>query len=172
MTAQERPDLSGTWSLRQDSAMAGATDSASADTVPPGSPPSDLRPTIRGGGKEKDHRQLSRLLGMAQPVGEFRLTQTDTTVTVTNADGFSYTVRPGARSDPIVLPDSSRTDVRARWRSTALEIEYRPAGGGRIIERYELSDSRQFLRLEVTVEHDLLVQRLWRPRMYRRQPVE
>jgi hypothetical protein len=164
---QARPDLAGAWVLHGDS-VAVRADSAAPDSVPGPAASPGLRPLARPRGNEQDRRQLSRLVAMAQPVTEFTITQTDTAITLTNGDGFTYTVRPGGRSADIVLADSSRVGVRARWRDGALEIEFRPDGGGRIIETYHLSDSRRFLRLEVVVEHELLIQRLWRSRMYRR----
>jgi hypothetical protein len=103
---------------------------------------------------------------MAQPVPAFRITHGDTALTFENDGGFTYVVRPEADWDSIPVGDEY-TRVRARWRGRALEVEFRPSGGGRIIETYHLADSRTYLRLEVVVEHDALAQRLWRPRMYR-----
>jgi hypothetical protein len=108
---------------------------------------------------------------MAQPVAGFRITQADTALTFANHDGFTYVVHPGRDRDSIQAGDQT-IRVRARWRGPALEVEFRPPGGGRIIETYQLADSRTYLRVEVVVEHDILAQRLWRPRMYRLSPTE
>jgi hypothetical protein len=172
-SGQSRPNLSGNWVLKTDtpppadSATAGA-DSAQigGDTLAFGGPASDLRPVLRRRGRPEDDQQLRRLIGMAQPVAAFRITQADTAVTFVNEDGLTYVVRPGRDRDSIVVGDEV-VRVRARWRGPALEVEFHPPGGGRIVETYLLADSRTFLRVEVVVEHDILAQRLWRPRMYR-----
>jgi hypothetical protein len=121
---------------------------------------------VRRGGKPEAQTQLRRLVGMAQPVPGFTIAQSDTAITFTNEDGFTYTVRPGRDRDSIAAGEEI-IPTRARWRGKALEVEFRPPGGGRIVETYTLADSGLFLRVEVVVEHELLAQRLWRPRMYR-----
>jgi hypothetical protein len=164
---QSRPDLSGRWALKdattQDSAAAG-------DSAAPASG-SDLRPLVRPGGRPETQAQLRRLMGMAQPVPALTITQSDTAVTFANADGFTYTVHPERSRDSITAGEET-IRVRSRWRGGALEVEYRPPGGGRIVETYTLADSKAFLRVEVVVEHESLAQRLWRPRMYRRQTAD
>jgi hypothetical protein len=173
----QHPNLTGYWVLKVDSLDAAAdsiradtasrVDSAAADSSS-GRPRSDMRPVVRRRGKPEEYRQLTRLVAMAQPVAALQIAQSDTAVTLTNGDGFSYAVHPGLKKDSIQVGDEW-VWVRARWNGRALEIEYRPPGGGRIIETYLLADSKLYLRLEVVVEHDLLAQRLWRPRMYRRE---
>jgi len=171
-SGQERPDLSGHWVLKadapvsRDSAGPPADSGSAADSAAPPAPVSDLRPVLRRRGSARDRQQLSRLVGMAHPVAAFRITQTDTAVTFTNDDGFTYVLRPGADWDSIAVGEEY-TRVRGRWRGPALEVEFRPPGGGKIVETYQLADSQTYLRLEVVVEHDMLAQRLWRPRMYR-----
>jgi len=154
--------------LTADTAAGSMTDSTADSTAGATAPPirSDFHPILRRRGKPAEEAQLRRLMGMAGVVRGFRIEQSDTSVTIINDDGFSYSVHPGARRDSLV--DGGETIwVRARWRGQNLEIEYRPPGGGRIIETYALADSGIFLRVEVVIEHDLLAQRLWRPRMYR-----
>jgi hypothetical protein len=193
-SGQSRPNLSGHWVLKADPTP--AADSAAApadsartvgdsagtvgdsartagdsarlagDSARPVGPASDLRPILQRRGRPEEQQQLTRLMGMAQPVVAFRLTQVDTAVTFVNEDGFTYVVRPNRDWDSFVVGDQT-IRFRARWRGPALEIEFRPEGGGRIIETYQLSDSGAYLRVEVVVEHDILAQRLWRPRMYR-----
>ncbi|MDH5197768.1 MAG: hypothetical protein OEY20_10990 [Gemmatimonadota bacterium] len=136
-----------------------------ADSTPAG-PPSDLRPVIRRRGRPEEQQQLNRLVGMASPVAAFRITQTDTAITILNDGGFTYSVLLNGSWGSIEDGEIS-IRVRARWRGRTLEIEYRPPGGGRLIENYALADSEVYLRLEVVVEHDILAQRLWRSRMYR-----
>jgi len=172
-SGQSRPNLSGNWILKTeappspDSAAVGADSSRIAgDSLVSRGPASDLRPVLRRRGRPEDDQQLARLIGMAQPIAAFRITQADTAVTFVNGDGFTYVVHPGRDRDSIVVGDEI-VRVRARWRGPALEVEFRPAGGGRIAETYLLADSGTFLRLEVVVEHDILAQRLWRSRMYR-----
>jgi len=174
-TGQPRPNLSGHWVLKADPPS--AADSAAApapadsarmegDSAGRGGPASDLRPILGRRGRPEEQRQLTRLVGMAQPVAAFRLTQADTAVTFVNQDGFTYAVHPDRDWGSFVVGDLT-IRVRARWRGPALEVEFRPEGGGRIIETYQLADSGAYLRVEVVVEHDTLAQRLWRPRMYR-----
>lgn len=160
--AQVRTDFSGHWMLKD----APVADTAATADSEPTRPASDFRPIVRRRGKPEEQEQLRRLMGMAQPVAGFRIIQSDTTVTIVNDDGFSYTIHPGSKSDSLVVGEET-VPIRSRWRGKHLEIEYRPPGGGRIIETYALADSGIFLRVEVVVEHDLLAQRLWRPRMYR-----
>jgi hypothetical protein len=170
---QTRPDLSGNWILKVDTPAPGDSATAAADSgrvaddsASSGGPASDLRPILRRRSRPADSQQLTRLIGMAQPVAAFRITQSDTALTFVNHDGFTYVVRPDRDRDSIQVGDET-VRVRARWRGPALEVEFRPPGGGRIVETYQLADSRTYLRVEVVVEHDILAQRLWRPRMYR-----
>jgi hypothetical protein len=163
--AQGHPDLSGHWVLK-DAEPADTAAAADSTAAPAGV--SEFRPIVRRRGDPDDQEQLRRLIGMAAAVRGFRIAQSDTLVTITNDDGFAYAIHPGSRSDALV--DGEVTiPVRSRWRGRSLEIEYRPPGGGRIIETYALADSGIFLRVEVVIEHDLLAQRLWQPRMYRLQ---
>jgi len=191
---QDHPDLTGHWVLKDvplldtastadstaDSTAVPTTDSTAVSTTDStgGSTPdstadstrprvrSDFHPILRRRGKPAEEEQLRRLMSMAAPVRGFRIQQSDTAVTIVNDDGFSFSVHPGAKRDSLVDGDQSIW-VRAAWKGKHLEIEYRPPGGGRIIETYALADSGIFLQLEVVIEHDLLAQRLWRPRMYR-----
>jgi len=164
---QGGPDLSGGWTLKD----APAPDTVTAGDSAAPAPRSDMRPVVRPGGRPEAQAQLRRLVGMAQPVTAFTITQSDTAITFANVDGFTYTVHPGRDRDSIVAGDDT-IPVRARWRGSALEVEFRPSGGGRITETYTLADSGVFLRVEVVVEHESLAQRLWRPRMYRRQTAD
>jgi len=166
--AQKRPDLSGDWVLKD--APVAPDSAVEEDSTSPG-PRSDLRPLVKRRGSPEQRQQLSRLVGMAQPVPGFRIDQTDSTVTFTNPDGFAYTVHTERGRDSVQVGEEWIW-MRGRWRNKRLEVEVRPPGGGRIIESYELADSRLYLRLEVVVEHDLLAQRLWRPRMYQIQDVD
>lgn len=162
LAAQEPPRLSGRWILKDTPTADSVT---GADSAPPG-PPSDLRPLVRPGRRPEDQARLQRLVGMAHPVAAFAIDHSDSAVTFTNADGFTYAVHPAGGRDSLVV-GADTIDVRSRWRGRSLEVEFRPPGGGRIVETYTLADSRVFLRLEVVVEHDALAQRLWRARMYR-----
>lgn len=170
---QERPDLTGRWILKAEPPVAAdsvgtAPDSGQApgDSAAAPGPASDLRPVVRRRARPAEQRQLSRLVGMAQPVAAFTITHADTAVIFENDDGFTYAVRPGGDWDSLPLGEED-VRFRGRWRGEALEVEFRPRGGGKITETYQLADSGTYLRLEVVVEHDVLAQRLWRPRMYR-----
>ena len=170
--AQQRADLSGRWELR-DRAAEDAPEEAAPPERPEVAPPPgrEGRPPPRrapGGMSEKDRQQIGRLLGMAQAVPSFELQQTDSTLIVTNEDGFSYTVRLDGTRTELTVADSLRIETDARWDDGHLVVEFRPEGGGKLTERYALADSRLFLRLEVTVEHPRLRRRIWRSRMYRR----
>jgi hypothetical protein len=162
--AQDRPDFSGSWMLKE--ALALPDSVLESDSAPP--IPSDLQPVLRRRGNPEDQQELGRLVAMAHPVAGFQIEQTDTAVTFENHDGFTYTLRPGAGPDSVLVGEEWIW-MRARWRDRALEVEVRPPGDGRIIETYHMADSEIFLRLEVVVEHDILAQRLWRSRMYRLQ---
>jgi hypothetical protein len=105
---------------------------------------------------------------MAQPVRAFRIVQSDSTFTVTNEDGFSYTVYLDGRKTTLPLSDSVSVETRAKWEDGALVIEYKPTGGGQLTETYHLADSRQYLRVEVAAEHKAMFRRFWQARMYRR----
>lgn len=184
--AQRRvTNLSGTWTLRGDSATApaptprdsAAADSAKADSAAVVQPDSAGRPPQGPGGRRartmgpnpRERQQIQRLMGMAQPVRSFGIEQTDSTLTITNDDGFSYTVRLDGRKTRLPLDDSVSVEAQAKWDDGALVIAYEPTGGGRLTETYHLADSRQYLRLEVTVEHKAMFRRFWQARMYRRQ---
>ena len=160
--AQDRPDLSGHWLLKD----APPADTAATSDSGPARPPSDLRPILSRRGRPEEQEQLRVLMGMAQPVLGFRIVQSDTTLTIRNDDGFTYSVHPGSKADSLIAGEQT-VQIRSRWRGSSLEIEYRPPGGGRIIENYALADSGIFLRVEVVVDYGLLAQRLWRSRMYR-----
>lgn len=172
--AQRRvPDLSGTWRLRDSAAAAAARDQAPGgerdtttviDTIPVG-----------GGGRmyvrrplEPDSRRLRLLQGMAQPVPSFTLELTDSTLTVVNEDGFTYTVFLDGRKTTLPLNDSVSVEAKAKWDDRALVIEYRPSTGGRLTESYFLADSGLYLRLEVRIDQTSIRQPIWQARMYRR----
>ena len=116
----------------------------------------------------RDLRQVQRLMGMSQPVRAFTIAQTDSSVTVTNEDGFTYTVYLDGRKTTLPLDDSVSVEAQAKWDDGTLVIEYRPTGGGKLTEWYYLADSRRYLRLEVAVEHKAMFRRFWQARMYRR----
>jgi hypothetical protein len=105
---------------------------------------------------------------MAQLVPGFELVQTDSTMLVINEDGFSYTVYLDGRKTELPLNDSTSVEVKAEWKNGSLVVEYKPQGGGKMTETYSLADSGVYLRLEVKVEHGLLRQPAWEPRMYRK----
>ena len=104
---------------------------------------------------------------MSQPVQAFTIEQSDSGIVVTNADGFSYTLHPDNQRREVVF-GSDTLRVRAHWEEGSLVAEYEPRGGGKLTERYTLAMSKQFLRLDVTVEHKALYRPAWRVRMYRK----
>jgi hypothetical protein len=183
-SAQRRvPNLAGGWVLRDSLPTppapardtAAAADSAAQDTAggmrgdsagrrgpmgPRGGPGPRRNP--------RDLQQVQRLMGMSQPVRAFTIAQTDSSVTVTNEDGFSYTVFLDGRKTTLPLDDSVSVEAQAKWEDGVLVIEYRPTGGGKLTEWYHLADSRRYLRLEVAVEHKAMFRRFWQARMYRR----
>jgi hypothetical protein len=66
----------------------------------------------------------------------------------------------------LTLLDSLTVRHRTRWDGTTLVVEWRPEGGGTLTERYQLADSGQYLRVDVTVEYQGF--RRWDSRLYRR----
>jgi hypothetical protein len=140
-------------------------DSAVADSA---RRPGGARPRRQLGPNPKERAQIQLLLGMAQPVRAFTIAQTDTTFTVTNDDGFTYTVYLDGRKSILPLSDSVSVETRAKWEDGALVIEYKPTGGGELREIYYLADSRQYLRVEVVAEYKAMFRRYWDSRMYRR----
>lgn len=122
------------------------------------------------GPKPKQRRQLGVLFGMAEPVKSFDLAQNDTAVTITNNDGFSYTIHPDGHTRDITMgtaPDTLHLQVKADWKDGHLVIEWKPDGGGKMTETYALADSGIWLRLETTIEYKgVLFQPVWRMRMY------
>jgi hypothetical protein len=183
-SAQHRvPNLSGAWVLRDSlPTPAPARDTtAAADTAAPdsarigrgdstGGPPGAMGARGARGPRRnpRDLQQVQRLMGMAEPVRAFTLAQTDSSVTVTNDDGFSYTVLLDGRKTTLPLDDSVNVEAQAKWDDGALVIEYRLNGGGKLTEWYHLADSHRYLRLEVAVEHKSMFRRYWQARMYRR----
>jgi len=180
-SAQQRvPNLTGAWVLRDSLPTptpardtAAAADTAAEDSAlvtrgdSTGGPPGAMG--ARGPRRNpRDLQQVQRLMGMSQPVRAFTIAQTDSSVTVTNEDGFSYTVYLDGRKTTLPLDDSVSVEAQAKWDDGALVIEYRPTGGGKLTERYYLADSRRYLRLEVAVEHKVMFRRFWQARMYRR----
>jgi hypothetical protein len=194
-TSQARPNLSGHWVLRPapgtesaDSTAAdtvnaadstalpmdtATVDSARADTAAEGMEGRERegeegrRQSARRGPDDQERQQLARLAGMSQPVQAFTIEQSDSGIVVTNADGFSYTLHPdNQRRDVVFGSDTLR--VRAHWDEGSLVAEYEPRGGGKLTERYTLAMSKQYLRLDVTVEHKALYRPAWRVRMYRK----
>jgi len=193
---QSTPNLSGRWVLKTepnqaaDSAAADTAvsavdstaamaDSSTADSSQADSVSDSVGPRApgragarRGGGRlgpnEQERRQLARLSAMSQPVSAFTIEQSDTTIVITNDDGFSYTLHPDNRRDAFVAAgDTIR--VRAHWDEGTLVAEYEPPGGGKLTERYTLATSKEYLRLDVTVSHKALYRPAWRPRMYRKE---
>jgi hypothetical protein len=188
--AQRPPNLSGRWVLRAesvpqrtaDSAMLADTakmDSLHTDSLPPervgemgergeGGAQRGAMPRNRRFGPSPEERlQISRLLAMAQPVTAFTIQQSDTGIVITNDDGFSYTLHPDGRKRQLVTGQDTLS-VKARWKNGTLIAEYEPKGGGKLTEHYVLADSRQFMRLEVTVDHKGMMRPMWQPRIYRK----
>jgi hypothetical protein len=195
-TTQARPNLSGRWVLRTEPGAEGSdsttadsaaakdsivaptdtavVDSARADTTRESAEGRERErgegraPRARRGPDEAERQQLARLSGMSQPVQAFTIEQTDSGIVITNADGFSYTLHPdNRRRDEVFGSDTIR--VRARWEEGSLVAEYEPRGGGKMTERYTLAMSKEYLRLDVTVEHKALYRPAWRVRMYRKE---
>jgi len=183
-SAQQRlPNLTGAWVLRdslptptpaRDTAAAADTEALDSARVTrgdsAGGPPGAMGPRGERGPRRtpRDLQQVQRLMGMAQAVRAFTIAQTDSSVTVTNEDGFTYQVFLDGRKATLPLDDSVSVEAQAKWEDGALVIEYRPTGGGKLTEWYYLADSRQYLRLEVAVEHKAMFRRFWQARMYRR----
>ncbi|HET7038705.1 MAG TPA: hypothetical protein VFH97_02395 [Gemmatimonadales bacterium] len=177
---RQKPNLTGSWVLRVDSTARPAPDSvrAAPDTVVPdsGRGESDSAGARRGeprrsrpvGPSPRERSQIGLLLGMAQPVRAFAIAQSDTAITITNEDGFSYTVRLDGRKTTIPLSDSVSVEMQGKWDDGALILTYQPTGGGKVTESYHLADSRRYLRLEVEVTHKAMFRRYWQTRMYRR----
>jgi len=177
--AQQGKALDGRWELRERPTAEPVPDTALQELPPApmagrpqrdgasGSPPGG-RP--RGGRRisDEDRRQLNRLFGMAGEVPAFEINVVDTAVTITNQDGFSYVLVPDGQGRDFQLDDSTHLEVKAQWKRGDLVVEWKPDGGGKMTETYSLADSGVFLRLEVTIEHDRLSQKIWRTRMYRR----
>jgi len=187
-TPQARPNLSGHWVLRPEPGTE-AADSTAADTASAADStalPMDTatvkdsaradtaaesvegRETpARRGPDDRERQQLARLAAMSQPVQAFTIAQSDSGIVVTNADGFSYTLHPDNRRRDVIF-GSDTLRVRAHWDEGSLVAEYEPRGGGKLIERYTLAMSKQYLRLDVMVEHKALYRPAWRARMYRK----
>lgn len=147
LAAQAPRDLSGAWAL--------STAPDSIHSIPNMRPPS---------------RQVGLLLGMAGAVPSFSMAQSDTAIVVTNADGFRYVLHPGGDDDRLTILDTLDVRYRAQWDGSHLEVEWRPEGGGRIRERYQLADSGLYLRVDVTVEYERF--RRAESRLYRRMHPE
>ncbi|MEX0691831.1 MAG: hypothetical protein WD934_06990 [Gemmatimonadales bacterium] len=152
LAAQQPRDLSGSWVLDRQPPAADSTAVAAGQTA--------------AGPRTAGTRQLSLLIGIAGAVPAFSVTQTDTSVTVTNADGFSYLLRPDGPELQLTIADSLVVRYRARWDGSFLQVEFRPNGGGKVTERYQLADSELYLRVDVTVEYERF--RRQESRLYRR----
>jgi hypothetical protein len=193
-SAQRPPNLNGRWVLRPESVPQRTADStAPADTAKRDSLRIDSMPPMpperagemgergetgerrgetprnrRFGPSPEERLQISRLLAMAQPVSAFTIQQSDTGIVITNDDGFSYTLHPDGRKYQLVTGQDTLA-VKAKWDDGSLIAEYEPKSGGKLTEHYFLADSRQFMRLEVTVEHKGLMRPMWQPRIYRKE---
>ncbi len=174
LAAQQNP-MAGNWELRDraaiDSAKSAreeeARDTFQRDSGPPGEARRGGRGSRRGL-SESDRFGIGLLIGMAQAVPAFQLAIDDSSVVVTNEDGFTYRVFPDGPKTQMDLNDDVTVEVKAHWDDGDLIIEYEPNSGGKLIESYFLADSGLYLRLEVTVEHGSMRRRFWESRMYRR----
>ena len=143
VVAQQGRDLSGRWVLE-----GGRPAVDSAPPVPP-APPLERRREV-----DRAMRQVGLLLGMAGAVPSFTIEQTDSSITVTNEDGFRYALRPGGGEQRFLIADSIEVRYRTRWDGAFLQVEWRPAGGGKVTERYQLADSGLYLRVDTSVEYE------------------
>jgi hypothetical protein len=185
-SAQRRvPDLSGVWVMRDTTEWPSpARDSAAAADTTRDTTMIQYTKPLGGGGRmhvrlpaEPDPRSravqhFEMLRGIVRPVRAFTITQTGSSVTVAKEDGASVTVVPGGDKIIMAHHDTVRVEVRAKWDDGVLAIEYRPAGGGTLVERYYLSDSRQYVRLETKVDYPDYSRwygQYWRSVMYRRE---
>lgn len=174
LAARQNP-MAGKWELRDraayDSAKSTREEEARDTFQRESGPPGDARRGGHGrrrGLSESDRFQIGLLIGMSQTVPAFELAIDDSSVVVTNEDGFSYRVFPDGPTTEMPLNDDVTVEVKARWDDGDLLIEYEPNGGGKLTESYFLADSGLYLRLEVTVEHGSMPRRFWESRMYRR----
>lgn len=173
--AAQQQRMAGKWELRDRAAVDSAKNAREEEsretfrreTRAPGDAPRGGRGRRRGL-SESDRFQIGLLVGMAQTVPAFELVVDDSSVVVTNEDGFSYQVFPDGHDTQMAVTDGVTVQVKARWDHGDLIIEYEPEGGGKLTESYFLADSGMYLRLEVTVEHGRMPRRFWESRMYRR----
>jgi len=157
LAAQQPRDLSGAWRLE-----------TPVTALPPAPPPDSLTDTAQAarGPRTRVGRQLALLAGMAGAVPAFVIVQSDSVITVTNEDGFSYDLRPRGPELRLTVADSLIVRYRTRWDGSFLQVEWRPEGGGKITERYQLADSGLYLRVDVTVEYERFRQSV--SRLYRK----
>lgn len=160
LVAQAPRDLSGRWVLQEDgdtvATPVAVPDSSARSPAPPALP--DRRLT--------DRERLGLVLGMAGAVRAFRWAQFADSVVVTNEDGFRYVLWPGGGERRLTMLDTLAVTYQARWDGSFLEVEWRPASGGKLTERYQLADSGVYLRLDVAVEYQRFRRR--ESRLYRR----
>lgn len=139
--APEPPDLVGTWLVNE----------AESD---------DLEESLRGGRREPEEGE-SRLPGgnweRVPPTPStlfafsriFRITQSDSTLTIVGADGTKRELYHDGRRVRQRLEGLGQVFTVARWKDRKLVVEHEVEGGAKVTETYELAPYGRRLELEV-----------------------
>jgi len=132
------PDLSGTWLLNP-------SESETYEDRFGGGP--------RGGAVSIEEREQMRqevAIGL-RAFRAFKLEQTDSTVTLTAAEGPTRSFHTDGRAVERRIEGLGKVTVTARWDGDKLEVKRRLADGIEIREQYQLADDGRRLRVRFRV---------------------
>ncbi len=142
----EHPDITGTWVVNLE--LSDKPGDVVERERPPGAP----------GGREQpsDDERRSRLqIGVAlllQNSVAFRVEETDSTLTLTGAEGITRTFYVDGKERERRIEGLGNVRVKARWRGDKLVIERNLEAGAKITEEFELSpDGHQlFVKMRIS----------------------
>ena len=101
-------------------------------------------------------RQMQQTMRMATEVPRrIKMSHLDSTITIREARRPSLTLHTNWKEVTRDLDNDTKVDIRARWKERELQIERQVQNGGRILERYTLSQSTNRLHVEKSVEMEM-----------------
>ncbi len=111
-----------------------------------------------GGGapSEADLRRMQQTIRMAAEVpGRIDVSHQDSTINIREAFRPSLTVHTNWEKVRQDLDNDTEVEIRARWHERQLQIERKVQNGGKILEKYTLSQSTNRLHVEKSVDMEM-----------------
>ena len=145
--APDHPDITGTWVINLE--QSDRPGDQMERERPRGAP--SQRPPGEPGGEQRERFQQGFALMLQNSVA-FKITESDTTLTLLGAEGIERVLRPDGQKRVQRIEGLGNVTVKTRWKGDRLVIERTLENGVKITETLELaSEGRQlFLELKIS----------------------